>query len=332
MESGADYGRIHRLLRILMLIQGDSGWTARKLAAECGTSVRNIYRDMKELEGAGVPYYFDTQTQGYRVRRDFFMPAVDLTLEESLAVIWLGQTMEGGEQIPFLAAASRAIAKIRSALPDRLRQQIGEQDPGVDIQLARGGSREGIEDVYHKIRQAQVHHQVMRCRYEPPRGRSSHEGEEPLFQFHPYRLFWCERAWYVIGHHETRGEVRQLKLNRFSHAELTTETFEIPRSFSMSKYLGNAWRMIKGKKSYDVEIHFDAGFGETIAETLWHPTQEIEWREDDSIVFRCKVDGLDEIIWWVMSMGPFAKVVKPAELAKRVKDLADRTSQRYAKR
>src|SRR5438874_1866514 len=48
----ADYGRIHRLLRVLTLIQGEKGWNAKRLAAECDTTERNIYRDLKMLTGA----------------------------------------------------------------------------------------------------------------------------------------------------------------------------------------------------------------------------------------------------------------------------------------
>src|SRR5688572_16594765 len=113
----SDYGRIHRLLRILTLIQGETGWTSQRLAAECGTTERTIYRDMKMLEGAGIPYFYDPETKGYRVRRDFFMPPVQLTLDETLALAALAERVGKDEQIPFTGPASTAISKVRSILP-----------------------------------------------------------------------------------------------------------------------------------------------------------------------------------------------------------------------
>src|SRR3954462_14997426 len=104
----ADYTRIHRLLRILTLIQGEKGWSAKRLALECGTTERNIYRDMKMLEGAGIPYFYDDESKGYAVRRVFFMPAVSLTQDESLALIALGEHGGEKEQIPFTKPAGRA--------------------------------------------------------------------------------------------------------------------------------------------------------------------------------------------------------------------------------
>ncbi len=80
--------------------------------------------------------------------------------------------------------------------------------------------------------------------------------------------------------------------------------------------------MIRGKDAYEVVIDFNADFAETIADTHWHASQKIDQHEDGSITFRCKVDGLDEIVWWVLSMGPHCRVKKPKELATRVRDLA----------
>jgi len=75
-----------------------------------------------------------------------------------------------------------------------------------------------------------------------------------------------------------------------------------------------------------------ASFAQTMADTRWHPTQEIEEHPDGSSTFRCTVDGLDEIVWWVLSMGPHCVVKSPPELAQRVRDLADRTAANYAGR
>jgi proteasome accessory factor B len=118
---------------------------------------------------------------------------------------------------------------------------------------------------------------------------------------------------------------------RFSRCQLTDRPYEIPRSFSLDKHLGNAWRMIRGSQTYDVELWFDPQFAENVEDTRWHKTQKIVWQDDQSILFRCRVDGLDEIVWWVLGMGPHCIVKKPRELADRVKELAEQIVKRYAK-
>jgi predicted DNA-binding transcriptional regulator YafY len=41
------------------------------------------------------------------------------------------------------------------------------------------------------------------------------------------------------------------------------------------------------------------------------------------------VSGLDEIVWWVLSLGPSCRVVAPDALAEKVQELAERTRDRY---
>lgn len=325
----ADYSRIHRLLKIMTLIQSDDDWTAQRLSDECGVTVRTIYRDMKILEGADIPYFHDTDTKGYRIRRDFFMPPVNLTLQESLALIALGENIGGKEQIPMMRSAGSAIAKIRSQLPRSVRSEVQELDGHVAIRLSQAGPHDGIADVYDLVRKAIQKRRVLLCHYDSLSSSKKGTAPEP-FDFQPYALFFSQRAWYVIGHHGGRGETRKLKLNRFASIKLTHQAYTVPKDFSIDQELGNAWRMIRGKKSYNVEIAFDAEFAETIADTHWHDTQDIDYREDGSILFRCTVDGLDEIVWWVLSMGPHATVKKPKALSDRVKKLALQTAEQYS--
>lgn len=324
----ADYSRIHRLLKILLLIQGQKGWTAQSLAEDCGVTPRTIFRDMEMLEGAGVPYFFDPETKGYQLRGDFFMRPLELTLDESLALIVLSEHIGGDEQVPFTRAASTAVAKIRGQLPDRLQQELGEFQGRLKVRLAAAGASEGLSDVYEKVRYAIAKGCVLRCRYERAALDGSPPDDKP-FGFRPYTLFFCQRAWYAIGQHDGRDAVRTLKLSRFSMIELTKERYAVPQSYSPDRYLGNAWRMIRGSKSYQVELHFDPQFAETIADTYWHETQEIHWQDDGSIVFQCTVDGLSEIVWWVLSMGSHCVVKKPIELQQLVKRHAQQIVDAY---
>jgi predicted DNA-binding transcriptional regulator YafY len=317
------YTRIHRLLRILTLIQSQRGWTAKALAIECGTVVRTIYRDMLELEGAGVPYHFDEETGGYRVRKDFFLPPVELTLDESLALLVLAGRIGAGDQVPFTRPASKAVSKVRAALPAKIRDYVDEADRHIDIHLARAASADGVQDVYEDMCWAMVNGVVLKCVYE-----SQSEHKRPAaergaaFEFSPYKLLFSQRAWYALGLHGGRGEVRSLRLGRFTKIERTDTRYKIPADFSVQEHLGLAWRLIRGAVRFDVELRFDASFADTIADTRWHPTQETHEQPDGSLIYRCTVDGLDEIVWWVLSMGPHCQVIKPAELATRVSELA----------
>ena len=322
----ADYGRIHRLLRILTLIQSRPGWSARALARECGATERSIYRDLHVLQGAGVPYVYDAATRGYVITGGFFMPSVSLKFEESLALLALAQHIGGKEQIPFTRAAGAAVEKIRCSLPAPVRKEIDQIDGHVEIKLAAAHPPEAARDVFERIQSALSRRRMLRCDYD------SASNPSPLdqdFLFSPYTLLFNQRAWYALGHHEKRKELRFLKLNRLTGCELTSASYVIPRQFSLTKHLGCAWRMIRGQTRFNVHLQFDQQFAETIADTQWHATQDIRWNDDKTIDFHCQVDGLDEIVWWIMSMGPHCRVIGPAELAAKVRGLALDTARLY---
>lgn len=319
-----EYVRLHRVVHILQLIQGQDGWSAADLARECSVTKRTIHRDLQLLQAAGIPLYFDGERNSYHIRRDFFMKPVDLTLDEALAVIALGEHIGKRSQIPFTQSAARAVAKIKAQLPSRIQRELGSIDRHMVIRLGQVSPGEGTQDVYTKILAAQTKRCCLRCVYE-----SGEKAFTDPFVLKPYTLLFERRAWYVVGHHSGHDAVRCLKLSRFTLVQETDHPFVVPSSFSLKKHLGNAWRMIRGETTYNIKLQFGDKFAENIADTHWHDTQKIDWNTDGTITFRCKVDGLDEIIWWVLSMGPNCTVIEPVELRDRVKELAKQTLALY---
>lgn len=321
-----EYTRVHRLLKIVTLIQSRPDWNATTLAAECGVSERNIYRDFEQLAAAGIPCVFDRAAGGYRVGGECFLAPVQLSGEEAMALALLCEEIGQREQIAFLAPAWRALSKIEAQLPREIREELGSLRGHMTIQTAQANPPDGYADVYARVQGAIAARKALECCYESAGG--SGDAQE-VFAFEPYALFFSVRAWYAVGRHDGRDEVRSLKLSRFTRVAQTERVYAIPEGFSIDAHLGNAWRMIRGGDEHDVEIRFDASFAQTMGDTLWHKTQTIEEHADGSATFRCRVAGLDEIVWWVLSMGPHCEVVAPVELRERVQGLAARTAAVY---
>lgn len=321
----AEYTRVHRLLKILTLVQGGGVWTPERLASECGVSARTIFRDLKQLEGAGVGIAFDGESGGYRVAGDFFLPPVSLTAQEALSLSVLCEQVAGREQIPFTRPAWQALQKVQASLPTEIRDEISRAAESIVVQTARAMPADGHGDMYDRVQSAIASRRALLCRYE---SLADSEGGE-VFEFDPYTLYFAVRAWYAVGFHHGRGEVRTLKLNRFTQASLLERVYEIPADFSLESLLGNAWRMIRGEPEYEVEVRFEPVFAETVSDTLWHKTQRLEEHDDGSLTFRCRVAGLEEIVWWVLSMGPHCRVVGPEALRELVRAKSAATASLY---
>lgn len=324
-EVFMQYTRVHRLLKILTLIQSRSTHNAASLARDCDVTERTIYRDIEQLVAAGITIDFDHGVNGYRIAGEFFLPPVQLTPDEALALSALCEDIAGKEQITFLKPAWRALSKIEAQLPKELREDLAEIRNTVTIHTAKSAEPDGYKDVYDRVGDAIRNRVALECEYESASG--STDGER--FHFEPYALFFSVRAWYAVGRHDGRDDIRSLKLNRFSALKMTDKAYVIPESFSIESHLGNAWRMIRGDVDHEVEIWFDPSFAATVSDTRWRPDQSFEEHEDGSVTFRCIVSGLDEIVWWVLSMGPHCEVKKPAKLRTRVQELARQTAKLY---
>ncbi|MGB7159213.1 MAG: WYL domain-containing protein [Tepidisphaeraceae bacterium] len=315
-------------MQLLAAIQAKRGLNAADLATLCEVHERTVYRDLDTLNASGVPCGFDPETGGYRVTPGFFMPPVELTFEEAMAIVALLEQVGDGAQIPFLGAAARAAEKLRSQLPADLIDSVEPTDGRIHIDLARSAGDDSCRDVYDDIRDAIARRRIVLCTYESVNPHPEHD-TPATFELRPYALWFCQRAWYVVGHHGGRGAVRRLKLNRFTSLRVTDRPFAIPDDFDLREDLGLAWRMIRGEQRYRIAVRFEPAFADAASETRWHPTQQEEWHDDGRVTLRFEVDGLGEILYWVMGYADGATVLEPPELAEKVRDLAAATVKRY---
>ena len=63
-----------------------------------------------------------------------------------------------------------------------------------------------------------------------------------------------------------------------------------------------------------MEIAFSPEAAAIVTETTWHQTQKVHRNRDGSVVLSFRVDGLNEIVNWVLGWAGKAKVIKPPEL------------------
>jgi predicted DNA-binding transcriptional regulator YafY len=146
--------RADRLFQIIQILRRSTRpVTARALAGELEVSKRSVYRDIADLIGQRVPIQGEAGL-GYVLDSDFDMPPLMLTPDEiEAAVLGAQWVAERGDKV--LAGAARdLIAKIASAVPERLRPFIVEPSvgapqgnrvapDGLDIALTRAWIRGG---------------------------------------------------------------------------------------------------------------------------------------------------------------------------------------------
>jgi len=311
---------------MITLLQGNRSYTARQLASELEVSRRTVFRDLNMLELARIPYFFDELTGGYRVNPNFFLPPINLTLPEALAILILAGRLRGAGKLPLLAHASRAAVKLEAALPPTVREHVGTVIDHLQATLGPLSRHEGMEDVFEELAAAIVERRICRLVYI-----SLHDRKQVELLVHPLRLTFHGRAWYLLAHSQEHRALRTFKLIRIRKLQVLARTFTPPPAEQIDRHFNGAWSMIPEGRTYDVHVRFDRQVASNVAEVQWHPTQRVEWNDDGSAEFFVRVDGLGEITWWILGYGPHAEVLAPPPLRQAVADAARAMVKRYEK-
>ena len=321
--------RIYRLFRLVTLLQSGHHYTAAELAEALEVSRRTVFRDLKALELARVPYYFDTDAGTYRLGEGFFLPAVNLTLPEALAVLALAGRMEKIDHVPLLSHSAMAAAKISSVLPEAIREQAGRIVDSLSVQLGPVAQHDGVRPTFDALASAIVRRRVCEIDYErftpgtpgaPGAGTAASAGkvESLSFTIRPLRMIFLRRAWYLLAWSVADKGIRTFKVIRFRGLRVTKQTFPDTHSEALRTHFGEAWMMIPEGQLHKIHLRFTPKVAGNVEEVQWHESQKTTRREDGSLDFHVEVDGLGEIGWWILGYGDQVKVLKPKTLVKRI--------------
>jgi proteasome accessory factor B len=309
--------RVGRVVEILATLQSGRNYTASQLAKIFGTSRRTIYRDLKELEAIGVSYHYDAATGGYTMDPEFFLPPVDLKLEEAMSLLLLVHKASEQLQLPFKNSALLAASKIENNLPAKIRQHCNRALRSISTRAAAQAPLRELDKTFAQLQEAIAKKQKVSMRYH-----SLFDGGDIELELCPYHLLYNQRAWYVVGLSSMHNSVRTFKLNRISELKTLSQHFVDDGDFDLSEYLGRAWSMIPEGRIYDVKLRFLPKVAENVTEVQWHSTQKVTRKDDGSVIVEFRVDGLGEITWWILGYGDQVQVLRPEKLKQRIAEIA----------
>ena len=132
--------------------------------------------------------------------------------------------------------------------------------------------------------------------------------EEAKRQVDPYRVWFFNGTFYLIGLCHIRKEVRIFALDRIRTLRLTGEDFEIPEDFNFEEFIQSSFGVYQGPP-VTIKVWFHPDVAGYIEEKIWHESQEIHPQADGSIIFEVRAGGTEEIKYWVMSWGARARIL-----------------------
>jgi proteasome accessory factor B len=304
-------------MQILTTLQAGKSCSVAELSKVFGTSRRTIFRDLRELQGIGVPYRYDTKTGGYTIDPEFFLPPIDLNLQEALSLLLLVHKARGQIQLPFRNSILLAALKIENNLPLKIRQYCNAALKTISVRTEAQAPMKLLDDIFAQLQKAIANKFKVSVGYH-----SFFEGKTIESEISPYHLLYSHRAWYLLGFSGLHNSIRTFKLNRIKHLQRLEKQFIDGEDFNLYDYLGRAWSMIPEGRIYNIRLRFLPMVAENVAEVQWHSTQKVARNSDGSATVEFRVDGIREIAWWVLGYGDQVQVLAPKQLRERVLEAA----------
>jgi predicted DNA-binding transcriptional regulator YafY len=309
--------RLPRLLKLIRTIQSRPGLTAEELARECGVVCRQIYRDLKELDYAGVPLYNEN---GYRLAGRFLLQEVSFSLDEALSLLYGLKLVERQKE---LFPVGRVKEHLLMVLPKGLRAMIENLDPAVVVAEGPAADYAGKTELFRILNRAiQDSRQVELDYYCFSRDECNQR------RVNPYHLIFKDGFWYLVGFCHLRLDRRLFRLDRIRHIRLLAEKFVPPETGAQEMELGTAWGMELGPE-YQFQVRFWGDSARFVRETQFHPSQEVRDETGGAVLFAAKARGLRPVARWVLSFGGEAEVLEPAELREMVAEAFRAGAGRY---
>ena len=114
--------RMARLMKIITIVKSQRNLNRKDLANKCEVSIRTIQRDIDTLIYSGIPIFWSEI--GYQIMPDFFLPPVNLSVEEAFHLVIATKAFSEDKDEPQKQALEYAVSKIIARLPEETRYRL----------------------------------------------------------------------------------------------------------------------------------------------------------------------------------------------------------------
>jgi proteasome accessory factor B len=286
---------------------------------------------LQALEEAGFPLFDDRSHDDGRTRwsingQAFKTLGAGLTLSELCALYFSRTLVESLAGTPFRDEVEAAFEKLSSVLTPHMRQFL-DQLPRVLTTKSGPAPRHADQSPHQQQTTARLLDATLRLRQALITYHSRSSDRTKTYQIHPYRLAYAAGALYVLAYVPEYREVRTFAVERIRELSLLDEHFtpieELPDEafpHSLGVYSGTPER---------IELEFQPAVADYVSGRQWHPSQRVSESSDGTVMLTldvCLDPALDS---WILSFGPFVKVVSPPALAAAIAEQLSHARAQY---
>jgi len=324
MARGDQLGRQWKIIQTL--ISSRIGKSAADLADEMECHPRTVYRDLEALQVAGFPIYTE-RSEGKNLWSlldtvKHQMP-VPFSLTELMALYFGRDMLKVFKDTPFYDSLESLFQKVKTTLPPESIKYLKNVEQTLHLGVKPYKEYGKFKEILNRVNDAAINRKSIEIVYY-----TMSRKKESTRRVDPYRIWFFNGTFYLIGLCHMRNEVRIFALDRIKMLHQTKETFEVPEDFSLEDFIGPSFGVYQGEPVH-IKVWFHPDVAGYIKEKIWHDSQQILPQDDGSIIFEADVAGTDEIRFWIMTWGSKAEVLEPESLREEIKAEAEMMASHY---
>jgi predicted DNA-binding transcriptional regulator YafY len=307
------------MLRIHQALKSWQYPNATSLARDLEVSTKSIHRDLEFMrDRLGLPIDYDAHRSGYGYTEEVEnFPTMQFTEGELFALIVAEKALQQYRGTPFEQPLLSALRKMEENLPETISLSLNDVDQTISFRTRA----EPIQDLatFDALAKATAARQQLRLSYRKP---GQQAPEQRVVD--PYHLANINGEWFLFAYDHLRKDIRTFVPARIKAIEHTGLKFERKHGFSLEKRLKGSFGVQSGQGEFNIVIRFNKRVADYVREKKWHSSQRLREIKGGGVELSMSLSSLSEVERWILSWGADATVVRPAELAKSVRQAARR--------
>lgn len=322
-SSERTLNKTERLFALVLLLQNRPNFSSKDLAEHFGVSRRTIFRDLRTLSESGVPLTY-AEGGGYEILEGYQLPPLMFTAREAATLLVGTAFTKLQPDVSLRADADEVALKIRSVLPEPIREYIDRlQESTVIAPYIRDLDAAGHDEQgrWYELSEAVARQRSVFMEYYV-----ASRDELTKRKVDPLGLVYYSDSWNLIAYDHLRRAVRNFRLDQIRKMRVLTDTFRRPEGFDLQEYLRE-----KGSnpRTERVTLRFKPGTYRWAKRSI--PAEiEAEMETADAVEVTFYFENLDYVARWLLRYGTDVEAVAPEALRDRLRERALEMARHYA--
>lgn len=317
--------KIERLLIIVLALKNRGKMTAGELAELIEVNIRTIYRDIDAISQMDIPIISIPGTDGgYEIMDNYFLPAVNFTKDEILALLISKKIINTAGVPGFQSYIESSFLKIENMLNVKERELNSKIIDKIEFSIVGKSTEVSDKRYFENIKKSFLSKRTLYINYFSPKKLASEEREVV-----PYVLKYHDGCWYLIGLCKNRDAERTFRLDRILNMKLTENSYTIPKDFDYSVYnfVDSFKKDFEDKSGVDIVLKLSKALYERDKKNLLFKYRDVK-EHPDHFIIKINTNYSQDYLAYASKFAD-AELLSPPELREELKRNLESILEKY---